>query len=68
MGERNVYRFGVGKPEEKRPFVGPSHRWEDNTKMDLTVAGWEGMGGINLAQDMEQWWAVENAILNLWAA
>jgi hypothetical protein len=35
--------------------------------MDLTEVGWEGMGGINLAQDMEQWWAVESTILKVLA-
>jgi len=32
---RGVYRVLVGKPEGKRPFGGPRHRWEDNIKMDL---------------------------------
>jgi len=31
MGEkRGVYRVLVGKPEGKRPFGRPRHRWEDN--------------------------------------
>jgi len=68
VGERNVYRVWVGEPEEKRRLVRPRHRGEDNTKLDLTEVGWEGMGGINLAQDMEQWRAVEDTILYLWAA
>jgi len=25
----------VGKPEGKRPLVGPRHKWEENIKMDL---------------------------------
>ena len=32
---RDVYRILVGKPEGKRPLGRPSHRWEDNIKMDL---------------------------------
>jgi hypothetical protein len=52
VGERNVYRVWVGKPVEKRPLVRPRHRWKDNTKLDLTEVVWEGMGGINLAEDM----------------
>jgi hypothetical protein len=63
-----VYRVWVGKPEERRPLVRLRRRWEENTKMDLTEVGREGMGGINLAQVMEQWRAVENTIVNLWAA
>jgi len=31
---RSVYRVLVGKPEGKR-LGRPSHRWEDNIKMDL---------------------------------
>jgi hypothetical protein len=32
---RGVCRVLVGKPDGKRPFGRPRHRWEDNTKMDL---------------------------------
>jgi hypothetical protein len=33
MGERRgVHRVLVGKPEEKRPFLRPRCRWEDNIK------------------------------------
>ena len=36
MGEgRGVHRVLVGKPEGKRPFGKPRHKWEDNIKMDL---------------------------------
>jgi len=35
-GERiGAYRVLVGKPEGKRPFGRPRHRWDDNIKMDL---------------------------------
>ena len=38
IGEwRGVYRVLVGKPEGKRPLGRPSHRWEDNIKMDATA-------------------------------
>jgi len=32
---RGVYRFLVGKPEEKRPLGRPRCRWEDNIELDL---------------------------------
>jgi hypothetical protein len=32
----------VGKPEAKRPFGRPRHRWEDNVEMDLKEIGWDG--------------------------
>jgi hypothetical protein len=28
-------RILVGKPEGKRPFGKPRHKWKDNTKIDL---------------------------------
>jgi hypothetical protein len=32
---RNVYKFLVGKPEEKRPLGIPRHRWEDNIIIEI---------------------------------
>jgi hypothetical protein len=43
MGEgRNVYRVLVRKPEGKRPFRRPRHRWEDGSRADLREIGWGG--------------------------
>jgi hypothetical protein len=40
MGEgRGVHRVQVRKPEGKRSFGRPRHRWEDNIKMDLQEVG-----------------------------
>jgi hypothetical protein len=40
MGERRgAYRVLVGKPEGKRPLGKPTHRWEDNIKVDLQEVG-----------------------------
>ena len=36
---RNAYRVLVGKPERKKPFERPRHRWEDNIKMNLREVG-----------------------------
>jgi hypothetical protein len=33
--------------------------------MDLRKIGWEGVDWIHLAQDMDQWWAIVNMIMNL---
>jgi hypothetical protein len=34
MGEmRNVYKILDRKPERKRPFGRPRHKWEDNNEM-----------------------------------
>jgi len=44
MGEsRGVYTCFVGKPEGKRPFGRPRHRWQDNIKMHLQeLEAWIG--------------------------
>jgi hypothetical protein len=68
MGKsRGVYRVLVGKPEGKRPLGRPSHRWEDDIKMDLQEVGCEGMDWIDVAQDRDRWWALVNVVMNLWA-
>jgi len=67
MGESGgVYRVLVGKPEGKRLLWRPRHRWEDNIKMDLQEVRCGGMDWIELAQDRNRWWALVNAIINLW--
>jgi hypothetical protein len=67
MGERReVYMVLVGKPEGRRPFGIPSYRREDNIKMDLHKVGCGGMDWIVLAEDRDRWWALVNAVMNLW--
>jgi hypothetical protein len=67
MGEgRGVYRVLVGRPEGKKPLVGPRHRWEDNIKMYLREMGIDGVNWIWLAQDRVQWWALVSTVMNLW--
>jgi hypothetical protein len=67
MGEkRGAYRIFVGRPEGRRPLRRPRHRWEDNIKMDLQEVEWRGMDWIELAQDRDKWWALVNAVINLW--
>ena len=53
------------KPEGKRPLERPRHRWEDNIKMDLQEVGCGYMDWIKLAQDMNGWQALVNAVMNL---
>jgi hypothetical protein len=68
MGDRrNVYRVLVGKPKGKQPLRRPRHRWEDGIKMDHREFEWGvGVEWIHLAQDRDCWWAVMNAVMNLW--
>jgi hypothetical protein len=66
MGEkRNAYRILVGNSEEKRRLGRSRRRWVDNIEMDLREIGWDGMDWIDLAQDMGQWRALVNEVMNL---
>jgi hypothetical protein len=66
MGEeRKVYKILVGKPEGKRPFGRPRHRWEDGIRMDLREIGLGCVDWIRLAQDRDRWWAVASVVMNL---
>jgi len=60
-----VYRVLVGKPERRIPLGRPRRRWEDNIKMDLQEVGCGSMDYIELAQDMDWWRALVNAVMNL---
>ena len=60
---RGAYRILVGKPEGKRPLGRPRRRWEDTIKMDLQEVGCDW---IELGQDRDRWWALVNAVMNLW--
>jgi hypothetical protein len=66
MGEgRDAYRVLVGRPEGKRPEGRPRRRWEDNIKMDLGEICIDRANWIRLAQDMCQWRAFVNTVMNL---
>jgi hypothetical protein len=63
MGERRgVYRFLVGMSEGKRPLGRTRRRY---IKMNLREIGIDGANWIRLAQDMVQWRAFVNTVMNL---
>jgi hypothetical protein len=64
-GKRGAYRILVGRPEGRPPPGRPTHRWEDNIKMELQQVGWGDMDWIELAQDRDRWLALVNAVINL---
>ena len=62
---RGLYRVLLGKRVGKRPRRRPRRRREDNIKMDLQEMGCGSMDWIELAQDMDKWWPLVNAVMNL---
>jgi hypothetical protein len=63
---RNAYRILVGKPEGKRLIGRPRRRWVDNIKIYLReILEWDGVDWIDLTQDMDQWRALVNTVMNL---
>jgi len=66
MGEmRHAYSILVGKPEGKRPLVGPRCRRKDNIIMDFREIRWEGVDWIHLAQSKDQWRATVNTVMEI---
>jgi len=66
MIERSgLYSVLVGKPEGRRLFERPRHRWKDNIKMDLQKVGCEDVDWIELAEDRDRWRALVNAVMHL---
>jgi len=64
MGNRRgLYRVLVTKPEGKRSLGRPRRRWEDNIKMELQEVGCGGVEWIELAQVIDRWRALVNAIM-----
>jgi hypothetical protein len=46
---KEIEDFG-GNARRKETTRKNRYKWGDNTKMDLRVIGWDGMGWIDLAQ------------------
>jgi len=44
----------MGKPEGKRPLGRPTHRWEDNIKMDLQEVRCGDIDWIKLDQNRDR--------------
>ena len=60
-----MHKVLVGKPEGKRPLGRPTHRREDNIKMDLQEVG-RGCGDLmELAKDRDRWRALVSTVMNL---
>jgi hypothetical protein len=55
----------VVKPEGKTPLGRRRCRWEDNIKMGFRDKWWDGIDWIDLAQNMDQWRALMNTVMNV---
>jgi hypothetical protein len=65
MGEgRDVHRVLVGKSEGKRPLGRPRRRWRIILRWIFRM--WEGVVGLELAQDRESWLALVSRVMNFW--
>jgi hypothetical protein len=61
--ERDTYRNLMGKHDRKSPFGISLRGRECNTEMDLLAVEWGGIDWITLAQDMDNWRAVLDAVM-----
>ena len=67
MGERRgVHRGLVGKPEGRRSLGRHRRRWEDKIRNDLPEVGGGFGDWMELAQDMDRWWALVSMVMNFW--
>jgi hypothetical protein len=53
------------EPELKKSLGTRVRRGDVNTEIDLKVIGWEGVDGINLAQDRDQFQSRMNTLMNI---
>jgi hypothetical protein len=63
--KRSVYRFVVGRRNEKRPLGKPKNRCEGTVKMNLEERDWKGLVCFIVAQAGTKRPAVASTIPNL---
>ena len=64
-GGRSAFKILKGKPTGKRTLERPTHRWEDDIRMDFKYIGINTRNWVDSAQDRNYWRALVNAALNL---
>jgi hypothetical protein len=60
---RNAHKILIWKPEGKRPFGRPRHRWADI--INIKGMGLEDVDCIEMALDKVQQYALVNLVMNL---
>ena len=62
---RSAFKILTGNPTGKRPLGRPTHRWENNIRMDLEGIGISAANWVDSTQDRDYGRALVNAALNL---
>ena len=62
---RSASKILTGEPTGQRLLGRPSHRWEDNIRMDLEEIGNNAGNWVVSTQDRNYWRALVNVALNL---
>jgi hypothetical protein len=52
--EKCIQYFLIGISEEKRPVGRPTHKWEDNIRMDVRERRREVVDWMHVAEDRDQ--------------
>ena len=60
---RGTFKILTRKLTGKIPLGRPSHRWEDNIRIDLKEIGISMKNWVDLAQDRDYWRAFVNVAL-----
>jgi hypothetical protein len=61
-----VFRFLLGKPEEKRTLGRLRRRWVGCIKTQFHEVGYGYMDWIGLAHNRDSWRKIVSAVMNLW--
>jgi hypothetical protein len=64
-GEEECIQDTGGKVRRTETTRKTETRWVDNIKTDRREIGLHGMGGIDLAQDRDQWRTLVNTVMKL---
>jgi len=50
---------------KENEFERPRCRWGNNIRIDIQEIWWKGVDRINLAQEIDEWRAAVNAVMNI---